>query len=91
MHISIETPDLFQVTDTGITHPRDGSPVEFTVVREEGSFCVRTPSRFIPEQDEELICGGPARTEERILIINSSPEDLAEWAAAEVRAYYEKG
>ena len=90
MQVTLETPDLFHVTDTGIAHPQDGRPVEFTVIRNQGSFCVRTPSRLSPELDEELTCGGPARTEERLLVINSSPEDLAAWAAAEVEAYYAK-
>ena len=91
MKVSIETPDFFHASETGIIHPRDGRPVDFTVIRSDGAFCVRTASRFDPDTEEELTCGGPARTEERILVINARPEDLAEWAAAEVRAYYERG
>lgn len=78
----------FKCTQTGLIHPADNEPVEFTVtLHAPGAYTVSCPSLSDPDVDEE-ICIEPSGESEQEAINTASPSTIGEWAVSEVGSYY---
>jgi len=82
--------EWFLATDTGITHPRYRSPIEFRFrCHISGGYIILTPNRTEPELDDEIIVT-MNQPDEQERINAASPEALAELALADVVEFYDE-